>query len=255
MTLSTYAGNAVLDALLRNIALQIATPYVSLHSGDPALVGSNELSGNGYIRKLATYGAPSGGATDNAAAVTFGPATPNAWSAASYCGIWDQEAAGGNYIGGSILTSGARTLLATQYAEFAIGAEDFSIGTAFGTTTLNNIVNSLLRNTLLQGLAYLSLHTADPGLTGANELAGNGYGPRPLVTFGAAAAKICTNSAAVATTTASGNWTQATHGGLWTANAAGTFIWGYALTAPQTILTGFFFRAAIGEIVVKVDPV
>ena len=74
-------------------------------------------------------------------------------------------------------------------------------------------------------------------------------------TFGAAAAKSCSNSAAADTTTATGNWTQATHGGLWTANAAGTFIWGYALTAPQTILTGFFFRAAIGEIVVKVDPV
>lgn len=251
MAISTYAGNAVLNALLNNTALAVAQPYASLHSGDPGLVGSSELSGNGYARKASTFGVPAAAATDNTAAVTFGPASGGDWTAATHFGLWDQEAAGGNFLGGAALTN-ARTILSGQYGEFAIGALDFSAATAFGTATLDNIVNALLRNTSLQiAQAYMSLHSGAPAGTGANELSGSNYG-RIAASFGAAVAKSAANNAAVQTAAASGDWLEATHVGLWSLAAGGVFLWGAALTANRTVQSGKFFRAAIGDIVVAI---
>jgi hypothetical protein len=252
MALSTWAGNAVLDALLNNVALQVAQSWASLHSGDPGLTGTNELSGNGYGRKAVTAGAPvaHSGATDNTGAVTFGPATGSNWAQATYGGLFDAETVG-NFMGGAALTD-ARTVNAGQYAEYAIGALDFSIGTQFGEDIIDAIVNALLRNTeLVYAQAYMSLHSGDPGATGANELSGNNYS-RTAASFGAANAKSCSNDAVVNTAIASGDWAQATYLGLWSAATDGTFLWKDSLTAPVTVQSGKRFRAAVGEIVVSI---
>lgn len=90
---STYAINAVLNALLRNTALQIATPYISLHSADPGLTGANEITGNAYARILASFAAASG-STSNSAAVIFVAPTPSIWSPLLYAGIWDAITSG-----------------------------------------------------------------------------------------------------------------------------------------------------------------
>lgn len=47
---STYANNAVISALLRNVALQVAAQFISLHTGDPGLAGASEVVGNAYAR-------------------------------------------------------------------------------------------------------------------------------------------------------------------------------------------------------------
>lgn len=53
MTLSTYLGNKVVDLLFNDTDFDPASAtdiYVSLHSADPGLTGTSELSGNGYAR-------------------------------------------------------------------------------------------------------------------------------------------------------------------------------------------------------------
>lgn len=95
------------------------------------------------------------------------------------------------------------------------------------TTAANAAVNAV---TPL--CTYLSLHTADPGTTGANEVAGGSYARQPI-TFGASAGgtapssngQTFSNMPAVA-----GNlWI-----GTWNAVSAGTYEWG----SPNSAVTG-----------------
>lgn len=59
---------------------------MSLHSSDPGLTGSGELSGGGYARQTVTFGAESNGVVQSAADVEFTdlPAATIGW-----IGIWD----------------------------------------------------------------------------------------------------------------------------------------------------------------------
>lgn len=244
--ISTYLGNKLLDAIFRNVSFQ-CSPYASLHSADAGLTGANELTGNAYARVPATFGAPSSGATDNTGLITFPVATPAGWTAATYGGLWDQQAAGGNFLVNRILAN-ARTVNLNEYAEFAVGTWDFSWATAFGATVIDGIVNAFLRNTALAYTPYMSLHSGDPGTTGANELTGNGYG-RVAPTFGTgAAAKAVANTAPCDLGPATGsNWAAATYLGCWSATTNGVFLWGRSMTS-RTVEVGKVFRAAIGDV-------
>lgn len=250
MGLSTYAGNAVLDALLNNTALQVASAYVSLHSGDPGLTGINELSGGGYgTRPSMAFDAPDAGATSNTSAVVFPTATGN-WTEATYGGLFDAATAG-NFLFGAALTANI-AVLTDEIARFAAGAFDLSVTGKFGLTTAHNVINALFRNTALQVAAvYASLHSADPGTTGASELSGSGYA-RSAMTFGAADSKSASNDAAVESPVATGDWTAATHMGLWTAATDGTFLWGDDLAAARTVLSGKSFQWAVGAVTVSI---
>jgi len=69
---------------------------------------------------------------------------------------------------------------------------------------------------------WVSLHTADPGETGANEVTGGSYG-RQQVAFGAASSGTLSNSAQVDFT---GMPTTTTYAwGVWTASTGGTCLW------------------------------
>lgn len=243
MAISTYAANKILDAILNNTSFQVAQAWIALHSGDPGDDGANELSGNGYGRKAGTFSAPSSGATSNSGALTFGPATGSNWAEAGYFGVWDAET-DGNFLGGGAV-SVARTVLVGEYAEWAIGELDVTCGAQWGNDFRDSILNALLRNTaLVVAQAYMSLHSGDPGGTGANELSGNNYG-RVAMSYGAAATKSASSDAVTNSPTASGDWAQATYGGLWTLPTGGSFIWGDQLTTARTVLSGKFLRAAI----------
>lgn len=93
---------------------------------------------------------------------------------------------------------------------------------------------------------YISLHSADPGLTGASELSGSAYARVAIApgtgTWSAPATngsvREISNSGAVTFPTASGNWTTATHFGVWDAATVGNFIRGAALTASKTVASG-----------------
>jgi hypothetical protein len=81
------------------------------------------------------------------------------------------------------------------------------------------------------GWGYVSLHTADPGTTGASEVTGGTYA-RVAVTWNAASGGSVTNSSALsinlpATTTAA-------YFGVWSASTAGTYYIGGALSPSVT---------------------
>ena len=79
---------------------------------------------------------------------------------------------------------------------------------------------------------YLSLHTADPGTTGADEVSGGSYA-RQAITWNAASSGYQTSSDGQTFTgmpTVSGDlWL-----GLWGASSGGTFYWG----DPDSAVTG-----------------
>lgn len=77
MPYTTGALNLMVDSLADVI------DSVSLHSGDPGAAGTaNELSGSGYARQSATWGAASSGTATTSGTVSFGvPAGTVAWAA------------------------------------------------------------------------------------------------------------------------------------------------------------------------------
>lgn len=72
---------------------------------------------------------------------------------------------------------------------------------------------------------YISVHTADPGATGANEVVGGSYA-RVATTWAAASAAAKSGSAVTLNIPAG---TTITHFGLWTAVSGGTYVTGDVL--------------------------
>ena len=90
---------------------------------------------------------------------------------------------------------------------------------------------------------YVSLHSADPGETGASELSGNGYARVAVTNNGtnwpAASGGVKSNGAAVTFPTATGSdWAAATHFGIWDASSAGNPLFLGALAASKTVQVG-----------------
>jgi hypothetical protein len=96
---------------------------------------------------------------------------------------------------------------------------------------------------------FLSIHTADPGDTGASEYTGYSGGLRKAITFGAAAnaAAVSAGTSAQQDFTAMGA-TTITHVGLWSANTGGTFKGGGALGAARTTASGDTLRFSAGAV-------
>lgn len=95
---------------------------------------------------------------------------------------------------------------------------------------------------------HVSLHTADPGETGANEHGATaGYARRP-VTFTDPPSPI-SNSAVVEFPQATADYSAPiTHFGVWDAATAGNFFGGGALTSSRTIRNGDIPRFAVGAL-------
>ena len=93
--MSNYLENALINATLRNTSYSSpATVYVSLHTADPTDAGTGtEVSGGSYVRKAATFAAPSNGVSATSADVTFDQATAS-WGTITHIGIWDAESTG-----------------------------------------------------------------------------------------------------------------------------------------------------------------
>jgi hypothetical protein len=102
---STYLKNAVVDWIANGANPAVLTPYISLHSANPGLTGTSELSGNNYARvdASACFPASSGGVATNDAAVTF-PTASGDWTAATHFGVWDDPTAGNFLYSGKLGT-------------------------------------------------------------------------------------------------------------------------------------------------------
>jgi hypothetical protein len=111
---------------------------------------------------------------------------------------------------------------------------------------------------VLDGLldtVYVSLHTGDPGNTGANEVTGGAYGRVGPISFSGSGNNPTTydNDDALNFPQATADWGECTHFGLWSASTAGTYLGGDALTASKTIGDGDAARFSAGQLAVTAN--
>jgi hypothetical protein len=122
---------------------------------------------------------------------------------------------------------------------------------SFSNYLENKILDKAFRNTdFTVTTVYGSLHTADPGETGASEATGGSYA-RQSVTFGAASSGSISNSATI--TFASMPAGTFTHCGTWDASTAGNFLGGGSLTASKTTQAGDTIEFTSGQFTVTLD--
>lgn len=109
-----------------------------------------------------------------------------------------------------------------------------ALSTYLGNKILDHIFNGKVYTPSLT--IYVSLHTADPGLTGASEASGGGYA-RVAVTqgFGTPAAKNIDNDSAITFPELTSSIGTATHFGFWDAGTGGNFLFGDALDSSVAL--------------------
>ena len=94
-------------------------------------------------------------------------------------GLWTQ-ASGGTFLRGVALTSDPAALGANERYRFNAGALEVTVtdNDALSRRMVRAAVGSSgdgANGALTNGTVYVSLHSAAPGTTGANELSGSGY--------------------------------------------------------------------------------
>ena len=104
--LSDYLENEILDHILSVGAYTMpSNVYVGLSTGSFADDNSGtELSGSGYGRVAASFGAAASGTASNDAAIEFSAATGD-WGTVSHFGIFDASTTGNLLIHGSFTAS------------------------------------------------------------------------------------------------------------------------------------------------------
>lgn len=104
--MSDYLENEILDHILGTGSYTAPTTvYVGLSTGSFADDNSGtELSGSGYARVAATFGAAASGTASNSAAIEF-PAATGSWGTVSHFGIFDASTAGNLLIHGAFTAS------------------------------------------------------------------------------------------------------------------------------------------------------
>ncbi len=118
------------------------------------------------------------------------------------------------------------------------------------TTNAHNELSALLRAVTFTGPAtlYMSLHTGDPGDTGANEYTAY-TGTRPQITFSAPANKQTASTAQIDYTgMGSTSATPITHVGFWSATSGGTFQDSVPLVTARSTASGDTLRFPAGSV-------
>jgi hypothetical protein len=120
---STYLRNLVLDSVFNSATLDVTTPYISLHSGDPGLTGANEITAgaNAYARQSGSFGAAASGAITNDAQIQW---TNLPSVTVTYGGVWDALTTG-NFLYRFALSS-SQVVNAGGTLTIAVGDCDFT---------------------------------------------------------------------------------------------------------------------------------
>ena len=116
---------------------------------------------------------------------------------------------------------------------------------SFGETTA---LNALLTS------RFLSLHTGDPGNTGANEVVGGAYA-RQAVAFTNTGNNptVAANSAVVQYPAATATWGVIGFFGVWTAASGGSFIGGWPVALSKTVEIDDIARWDVGKLKIGTD--
>jgi hypothetical protein len=109
--------------------------------------------------------------------------------------------------------------------------------------------------TPLTTTAYVSLHTADPGNTGASEVSGGAYARQGPVAFTNAGNNptVASNSAILTYPAATASWGTIGYFGVWTALSGGTFQGSGALTTPKAVNSGDTARFAANALTITAN--
>ena len=143
--------------------LLAGTKYVGLINTSDA-----EFSGNNYARVAATgfqagnTWQPDGANYENRGTVQFNQPTGGAWPAIAKWGLWDAQTGGNLLFDVDVNPDTAAPQIG---ADVSAAAEAIAWGFT-GITAAGSLV--MMSTGLLSGTKYLSLHTGDPGTTGAS---------------------------------------------------------------------------------------
>lgn len=105
----------------------------------------------------------------------------------------------------------------------------------------NSLIDALVNQTNYTAptTIYISLHTADPGDTGASEANYTSYARVVATTkFPGASSGSSANDVVITFPTSTGGSNTVTHVGIWDASTAGNWLGGGALSASKTIASG-----------------
>jgi hypothetical protein len=123
--MSDYLENEILDHILATGSYTAPSAvYVGLSTasfGDDN--SGTELSGSGYARVAATFGAAASGTASNSAAIEF-PAATGSWGTVSHFGIFDASTAGNLLIHGAFTVS--KTIASGDILKISTGDLDIS---------------------------------------------------------------------------------------------------------------------------------
>lgn len=113
---------------------------------------------------------------------------------------------------------------------------------------INALLDAVFNNgSFAVAVPWISLHIADPGTNGADEVVGGSYGREDAsATFSAAASGAITTDVAIDFPLMPA--CTVTYMGVWDAESAGNFLWGGVLAAQKTVNAGDTFRFPIGDI-------
>jgi hypothetical protein len=126
---NNYTENKVLDHVVGKTSFTMPTAYVGLSTADPTddASGLAEPSGNNYARVTTSgsdWDAASGGATANAAVLTF-PEASGAWGTVTHFFLADASS-GGNMLAHGTLDA-SRVITSPQVPRFGIGELDITL--------------------------------------------------------------------------------------------------------------------------------
>jgi hypothetical protein len=109
--------------------------------------------------------------------------------------------------------------------------------------------------TPLTTTCYVSLHTADPGDTGANEVSGGSYARVGPVAFANAGSNptVSSNSAILTYAAATAAWGTISHFGAWDAATVGTFRGTGALSTSKSVNSGDTARFAANALTITAN--
>jgi hypothetical protein len=124
------------------------------------------------------------------------------------------------------------------------------------STAMKNSIGDMLynqTNITAPTAIFLSLHTADPGATGASEVSGSAYA-RVNVTamFSASASGAVTNDVQIDFPEVTTSSYTATHWGLWSASSGGTYYHGGDVNPDKLHAVGSIPSFAVGELDVTI---
>lgn len=121
---------------------------------------------------------------------------------------------------------------------------------------LSPYAETLVLNALLPvvGGRYISLHTADPGVNGANEVSGGSYA-RQEVTWHDVGSDPTNrkNASVVQFPTATTAWGNVAYFGVWDAATNGNFLGGGMFDEPKVVAENDSLRFPIDSITITVD--